>query len=90
MVSIPAASNSSRNVPDENLETPITLLFKLPSVIARLASFAKLGPIFPPTPKIKISPSRPLRSSIRAGVGSVSLFSNSTNVFMPSPREKYF
>ncbi|MNL34867.1 hypothetical protein D3C87_1568620 [compost metagenome] len=85
IVSIPAASNSSRADTSENRDTPI-IRFLIPACsIADLANIAILGPIFPPTPSNIISPSILYISAINLSDGlnnSCSSCSNSVIVLL--------
>src|SRR5262249_13538007 len=58
IVSTPHFSRSQRMDSSENLDTATTRLLRPASRMARRTSFAKLGPIFPPAPRIRMSPSR--------------------------------
>ncbi|WP_353719467.1 hypothetical protein [Dyadobacter sp. 676] len=69
IVSIPSAFNSSASPSSVKRDTAITRLLSPASPTARMASLAILGPIFPPAPRIIMSPSMLFMSPISASDG---------------------
>ena len=82
IVSIPAFCKFSCTLGVEKRETPITLLVIPARSMARFACLASVGPIFPPTPRMRISPSSAAIAAITASVGSDKYDSNSVSVFI--------
>src|SRR6266576_4199487 len=77
-VSTPCACSCDSNRGEENRETPITRR-ETPAISdARFAMRARVGPIFPPTPKMTMSPSRAPSVSVAASVGSLRSSSSSS------------
>ena len=59
MVSTPRDSSRTRSLRLEKRETAITLPRLEPASSARLAIRARVGPIFPPAPRTRMSPESP-------------------------------
>jgi hypothetical protein len=72
MHSTPCDSSFSRRPFSEKRATPITRR----SGSARLAMRASVGPILPPTPRIRMSPGARARSAASAGDGRVMISSS--------------
>src|SRR5438046_1946083 len=77
-VSTPHICNCDSNSEDEKRETPITRR-ETPAISdALLAMRARVGPIFPPTPKMTMSSSRAASVPMTASVGSLRSSSSSS------------
>ena len=63
------ASRLGQGAGSENRATAITRRARPASRVARTASRARLGPIFPPAPRMRMSPSSTRIASITSGVG---------------------
>ena len=84
MVSTSQAFSLSATSGSEKRATPITRR----SGAARLASRASVGPILPPTPRIRISPSTVARSRTSAADGRVMNSSSAASSANPAGRSK--
>ena len=69
-VSTPEASKRNLTSESENLATAITFAEQPARSIAFLAIFARVGPIFPPAPRTRISPDNSEKSETKASPGS--------------------
>src|SRR6202030_962514 len=76
-VSTPQACKCDSNLEDEKRETPITRRETPAMSDALFAMRARVGPIFPPTPKMTMSPSR--AASVRTTASDGSLRSSSSS-----------
>src|SRR6267154_2707428 len=77
-VSTPHSCNCDSNLEDEKRETPITRRETPAMSDALFAMQARVGPIFPPTPKMTMSPSRAPSVGMTASVGSLRSSSSSS------------
>jgi hypothetical protein len=67
--SIPCASSASGIALSLKRETPITRIFLSAATAERRMSCARVGPIFPPTPRIRTSPCGSRMAATSASVG---------------------